>query len=98
MPIAKDFCPAVARVASALIESRGVEYHRAHMPLPQGMTQFPERAAGVSGYYATDCNEQGCDGLARFEYSIVDKVVVLASIELGEWLFARRWDCVQSRQ
>jgi len=71
---------------------------------PPGLTQFPEPAPGISGYYAQDCTQPGnahgagCDALAGFKYSIVDKVVVPKTIELGEYLLSWRWDCEQSKQ
>lgn len=67
---------------------------------PTGMAQFPEPAAGISGYYAQECSPPndpsrptGCDGLAGFKYSIVDHVVVPTTIAAGEYLLSWRWDC-----
>ena len=61
------------------------------------MAQFPEPAAGISGYYAQECSaangHSGCDGLAGFKYSIVDHVKVPSSIAPGEYLLSWRWDC-----
>jgi hypothetical protein len=61
---------------------------------PPGMTQFPEPLPGISGYTGT-YPPVGHTGL---EYSIVDKVIVPADIEEGEYLLSWRWDCEQSHQ
>ena len=59
---------------------------------PPGVTQFPEVLPGISGYYANMClpaagnhGQASCDGLAGFEFSIVDKVVVPAALTAGEY-------------
>eukprot|EP00038_Savillea_parva_P005793 m.160015 g.160015 ORF g.160015 m.160015 type:complete len:360 (+) comp11890_c0_seq1:499-1578(+) len=70
---------------------------------PPGMTQFPEPASGLSGYYAQTCvpgddGQSYCDGLSGFNYNIVDKVIVPTSLPAGDYLLSWRWDCEQSRQ
>ena len=64
---------------------------------PQGMSQFPEPASGISGYYAQNCmqvdDESRCDGLSGFNYNVVDTVVVPSTLPTGEYLLSWRWDC-----
>ena len=66
------------------------------------MTQFPEALPGVSGYYsqATCHGQSGAvdDGLAGFEFNIVDRVVVPETLPAGDFLLSWRWDCEQSKQ
>lgn len=39
--------------------------------------------------------DSDCDGLAGFQYSIVDKVQIPHSIAAGKYLLSWRWDCEQ---
>ena len=69
---------------------------------PPCMTQFPEALPGISGYYsqATCHGQSGAvdDGLAGFEFNIVDRVVVPETLPAGDFLLSWRWDCEQSKQ
>mmetsp|Transcript_112753 Transcript_112753/g.158175 ORF Transcript_112753/g.158175 Transcript_112753/m.158175 type:complete len:345 (-) Transcript_112753:49-1083(-) len=75
---------------------------------PPGTAQFPEPGSGLSGYYTQRCLFMGgggpndgqdyCDGLAGFNYNIVDKVQIPKDIPTGKYLLSWRWDCEQSRQ
>eukprot|EP00035_Acanthoeca_spectabilis_P030759 m.477415 g.477415 ORF g.477415 m.477415 type:complete len:126 (-) comp43590_c0_seq1:50-427(-) len=69
---------------------------------PPGMAQFEPAGHSLSGYYSSKCidvhGESECDGLHRFQYSIVDKVQIPKAIPAGKYLLSWRWDCEQSRQ
>lgn len=60
--------------------------------------QFPEPAAGLSGYtgYYPDASFDGI--VTAFPYNIVDRVVVPADIAAGDYVLSWRWDCEQSNQ
>lgn len=63
---------------------------------PPGLAQFPEPAAGLSGYYSWHAWDD--NGLSGFKFNIVDQVIIPQDIEPGRYLMSWRWDCEQSRQ
>jgi len=73
------------------------------MQCPPGMTQFPEPLPGVSSYIGNilinmHANPVSTVGIEGLPYSIVDKVVIPADIEAGDYLLSWRWDAEQSPQ
>jgi len=74
---------------------------------PAKMTQFPEPLPGISGWPGDFGHNGGSNSSVPqsndkpgdyFPFSIVDKVILPASLQPGEYLLSWRWDCEQSSQ
>jgi len=81
--------------------------HGVPVGCPAGLTQFPEPLPGVSGWPGHFGHDGGTDPTVPtsnnepgdyFPFSVVDKVLIPADLEPGEYLVSWRWDCEQSSQ
>jgi len=73
------------------------------MTCPPAMTQFAEPLPGIGSYLGsfmvdTHSSPTTITGRQGLPYSIVDKVVIPADIDAGDYLLSWRWDCEQSPQ